>query len=246
MNKKGIKPSICFICLGLILIVAGLCSWFLVFGKDKSNTEKKETSTNTEKKSDVGPADHDGTRVLKNGRVTGYSLFNNEGILYVETDNGEEVELRFKEDELLEALNDYEDYIRVNITYTESGKDKFLGDYELINYKTGDQITGVHTEAELRTRLGLYNVGTYTEVFTLKTPLDNQGIGINDEGTFTFYELTFEKENGEEFRISLQIPEGDPRDYTFLQVGNKYNVTFEVTYDSFDYDIILKDATPIE
>jgi hypothetical protein len=246
MDKKGIKPSICFIGLGLLVIVAGICSWFLVFGKDKTNTGNKETSNNTEKSTNIGPKDQDGTRVLKNGKVTGYSLFNEEGILYVEVDD-QDLEIRFKEDDFLQILNNYEEYIRVNITYTEAGKEKYLGSYDLVNAKTGDLITGVKNEIELRNRLGLKNEGTYTEVLTLKTPLDNQGIGINDEGTYTFYELTFERENGEEFRISLKIPEGDTRDYSFLQVGESYNLTYEVKRDEFDdYETIFVDVTPIE
>ena len=238
-NKKGIKPSICLICLGLVLTIAGLCSWFLVSGKEKSNTE----SSNTE---NIGPKDHDGTRVLKNGKVNGYSLFNGEGILYVDVD-GQEIELKFKGENFLQTLGSYGDYVRVNITYNESGNDKYLGSYELVNAKTGDLITGVSDEHELRTRLGLLNEGTYTEISTLKTPLDNQGIGIDDIGTYTFFELTFERENGEEFRVSLRVREDDTKDYSYLQVGNKYNLTYEMKSDEFgDYDCIFIDATPVE
>ncbi len=244
MDKKGIKPSICLICLGLLIIVTGICSWFLVFGKD--NNENKESSNNTEKSANIGPKDQDGTRVLKNGEVTGYSLFNGQGILYVEVDN-QEFEINFKGDEFLPILSNYGEYVRVNITYTEAGKDKYLGSYDLVNAKTGNIITGVKDEVDLRNRLGLKNVGTYTELLTLRTPLDNQGTGIDDEGEYTFYELTFENESGEEFRISLQIREGDTRDYSFLQVGEKYNVTYEVKKDSFDeYDTLFVDVTPNE
>jgi hypothetical protein len=242
MDKKGIKPSICFICLGLVLIVAGVCTWFLVFGKDKTNTENKESNTST----NIGPKDQDGTRVLKNGKVTGYSMFNGEGILFVEVD-GQEIELKFKNDKFLEVLNSYEDYIRVNITYTESGNNKYLGDYDLVNAKTGDIITGVKDEIDLRNRLGLKNEGTYTEQLKLKTPLENQGIGIDDEGTYTYYLLTFEKDNGEDFKIILKIPEGETRDISFLEAGNMYNLTYEVRKDIVDeYETVFVDVTPIE
>ena len=125
----------------------------------------------------------------------------------------------------------------VNIYTTGEGENITIVNYELFNKSTNAKIEGIATEAELRTVLGMYNVGTYTAEFTL-VDIGMIGAGFNDDKNYTYRDYGFVDEKGIEYEMRFINP-GSNLDA--LVEGNKYTVTFEVTEGTFKYEFTIKE-----
>lgn len=151
-----------------------------------------------------------------------------------------------KDFEFFEILNDYKEYLIIDIYYVKEKTDFTFttSDYSIVDYKiylkkTNEEITNVKTEEELRKKLGFYNEGENTGVFELSESVGT-GVGYNDDDTsYTFSRYILIDLNNIEYIMDFVY-----NDYTEIPnnliVGNKYNVTFEVKKDEFGYDYFIK------
>ena len=137
--------------------------------------------------------------------------------------------------ELFKILDEYSDYIKLDIYYIQKGTEKTIVDYKLFLKENNEDISSVTTEEELRNKIGLYSVGVYTETFTL-SEIGMQGAGIKDDETYTYTNYTFVDSENMEYEMKY-IHSNDTLDLT---ENNKYNVTFEVIQDDFGYEFYIK------
>ena len=132
---------------------------------------------------------------------------------------------------LLKKLGHYRNYIKVDIYYTTQettlGSENIISKYKIYLRDTNEDITYIKTEEELRSKLGLYLLGTHTDTLTLTE--------INKFGIFhTTY--TFVDSQNNEYEMEFQ----NSNDALNLTEGNTYTVTFEVTESTFDYEFNIK------
>lgn len=150
--------------------------------------------------------------------------------------NSSEYVLNVNNSDLFTALGDYTDYIKLNIYYTEKGDEKTIVNYKMYLKSNNEEINNIKTENELRDKLGLYSVGTHTGAFTL-TKKGMPGIGYDNGTKYTYIDCTFVDDKGIEFEMEYTNPDNTVN----LVEGTKYNITFEVTEGTFEYDFKIKE-----
>lgn len=185
-----------------------------------NNTSKNETGT-----------------LLEDVSISGYDCMSSQCNVTIETSDGnsEDYVLGLNNSDLFNKLDYYKDYIKLNIYYTKKGNAKTIVNYKIYSKLTNEEIDSVNTESELRDKLGLYSIGTHTNTLTLKE-IGTTGFGINDDNSYTYTEYTFTDEKNIEYKMKYINDSSSPN----LNVGNKYNVTFEVTEGTFEYEFTIK------
>lgn len=164
--------------------------------------------------------------------ISGYSCIGDKCTISV-NENNEDIDYKLKtnNDDLLRVLNDYKDYINVNIYYSQSGENKFIVDFKIYSKLNNEEIDNTITENELRDKLGLYSEGTHTESLTL-VRIGNLGAGYNQGETYSYITYTFKNKLNTEYEMDQK----NPSNPNSLIVGNDYKVTFEVKKGTFDYE----------
>lgn len=177
-----------------------------------------------------------GSTLIENVIVNGYACYNSNCFLSID-ENGVTTDyaLGFN-NELMQKLVDYKEYIKLNIYYKQKDEDKIIVDYKLFLKSNEEDITNiVKNENELREKIGLYTLGVHTDTFTLKE-IGTAGGGFKDNVTYSYRDYTFINDKNIELEMSYINNDGD------LNVieGNKYTVTFEVTEGIFHYEYNIK------
>ena len=175
--------------------------------------------------------------LVENVYVNGYSCLGSKCSVTIENvdGNSEDYSLGIDNSDFFSKLGDYKDYIKLNIYYNQKGNDKTIVDYKIFLKSSDEDITSVKTENELRDKIGLYSIGTHTDSLTLKA-IGTTGFGYDNDNSYTYTEYTFVDDKNNEYEMKY-INNGDTLDLT---EGQKYNVTFEVSEGTFDYEFTIK------
>ena len=230
--------GIAFVVLFVMLIagVGGMVG--SLFNPDNWNitingTEINSNDTNNDTNNSTSTKD---TTLVEDVIVSGYSCFNSKCSVSIEESNNY-VDYIFGANniDLFKILDNYSDYVKVNIYYTQKGSEKTIIDYKIYLKSNNEEITSVKTEDELRSKIGLYSVGTHTESFTL-TEVGMTGVGFDDNTSYTYTNYTFIDSKNNEYEMKYMHPNGTIN----LVEGNKYTVTFEVVEDTFGYKFFVK------
>lgn len=217
MDKKMIIYIIIIIILAIVFV-------FLLLGRKSDEPTPEPTAT-------PEPAAVTGT-LLEDVKIGGYQCIDSKCSVSIGEDENEVYyDFGAKNIELFKKLNDYEDYLKVNIYYTKSDDKQTIVDYKIFIKATNEDISSVTNESKLREKLGLYALGNHTDMLTLKE-IGMPGVGSVGEETYTFNSYTFTDSNGNEYDMKYKNPP------TSLKVtaGTKYKVTFEVVEGTFDYE----------
>ncbi len=174
--------------------------------------------------------------LLENVTVNGYSCLNSKCTISIEDSKGTTTDyIMNSNDELFKALNDYKDYIKVNIYYTSNGSEKTISSYKIYLKSNNEDISSIKTEDELRSKIGLYSLGTHTDTFTLKE-IGTTGFGLSSDASYNYTSYTFVDSKNIEYEMKYINSNGTLK----LTEGNKYTVTFEVVEGTFDYEFNIK------
>ena len=175
--------------------------------------------------------------LVENVYVNGYSCLGAKCSVTIENvdGNSEVYSLGIDNSDFFSKLGDYKDYIKLNIYYNQKGNDKTIVDYKIFLKSNDEDITSVKTENELRDKIGLYSIGTHTDSLTLKS-IGTTGFGYDNDNSYTYTEYTFVDDKNNEYEMKY-INNNDTLDLT---EGQKYNVTFEVSEGTFDYEFTIK------
>ena len=167
--------------------------------------------------------------------VVGHTCINSKCTISIEDSNGNSTDyvLGINNSELINALGDYKDYIKLNIYYNKKGKENTIVNYKLFLKSNNEDISNVKDENELREKIGLYSIGTHTDTFTL-TKIGMTGFGMNDDETYSYTSYTFT--DSKNISYEMKYINSNVK----LAEGNQYNVTFEVTKGTFEYEFIIK------
>lgn len=150
--------------------------------------------------------------------------------------NSENYILDVQNQELIKILNDYAKYVKVNIYYIQKGYEKTIVDYKVLTKSNNEDISGVKNEEELRIKLGLYTLGTYTVDLTLKK-IGTLGAGSNENNeSYSYITYIFIDDNNIEYEMDYINPDNTLN----LVEGSKYNVTFDVVEGMFGYEYTIK------
>ena len=230
------KSNTGLIVIVLLLVVGALAvgGYFLFTGKE-DKTSTGDTVNKTEGTSNDNVVN--GT-LIEDVEISGHFCYGTDCSISLRLKDSKDYvyyEYNGQHLEFLTSLNNYEDYIKVNIYVTGEGENIEIVNYELFNRETNAKIDGVTTVPELRTLLGMYNVGTYTAELTL-VKIGRIGVGFGDT-EYTYRNYYFADEKGIEYEMRYINP-GSNLDA--LVEGNKYTVTFEVTEGTFDYEYTAK------
>jgi len=225
-KKKNIILPLIIIILGVGLLIFGAFNYFTGSkSNDKDFSEKKSK--------------HSGNEVLlEDVTVTGYMGIGDDYTFYVTKDEEEkEYKLDYGSRDIFVALNDYSENVKVDIYYVEEKENRVITKYVIYSRETNEDISDVKTVPELRTKLGLYNEGTYTEDLTLSDDVPLISFGSDEEGNnYTSYEYIFLKEDGSVLSLMYVVYEGEELPSDLFVKDQKYSVTFEVTEGVFDYE----------
>ncbi len=182
--------------------------------------------------------------LVKDVNVMGYLCVNSGCSISIEKEeNTTNYTLNKSNDELIKILSNYNDYVKLNIYYTQKNNKKTIIKYDVFLKSNNENISNVKSEDELRTKIGLYNKGIYTDTFTL-SEIGTPGFGMKDNESYSYvdYTLTDSKNNMYDMKYIIT----DDVDYNYLNSvlvkGNKYTVTFEVKKDTFGYEYYIKDT----
>ena len=175
--------------------------------------------------------------LVENVYVNGYSCLGAKCSVTIENvdGNSEDYSLGIDNSDFFSKLGDYKDYIKLNIYYNQKGNDKTIVDYKIFLKSSDEDITSVKNENELRDKIGLYSIGTHTDSLTLKA-IGTTGFGYDNDNSYTYTEYTFVDDKNNEYEMKY-INNNDTLDLT---EGQKYNVTFEVSEGTFDYEFTIK------
>lgn len=215
-----IIPIVMFIIIGIIMTIFSIGT---MFGQIIKLPNLKDWNTTV---------DTNNSTLVENVDITGYSCIDGKCIISI-NENNEDIDYNLKtnNDDLLRVLNDYKDYINVNIYYSQSGENKFIVDFKIYSKLNDEEIDNTITENELRDKLGLYSEGTHTESLTL-VRIGNLGVGYSQGETYSYITYTFKNKLNTEYEMNQKNP-SNPNN---LIVGNDYKVTFEVKKGTFDYE----------
>ncbi len=175
--------------------------------------------------------------LIENVIVSGYSCFGSECTISIEDSNGSTTNymMNANDGELFKTLGNYKDYIKVNIYYTSKGDEKTISNYKIYLKSNNEDISSIQTESELRDKIGLYSLGTHTDIFMLKK-VGTTGFEFKDDVSYTYTTYTFVDSKNIEYEMKYINSNGTLN----LAEGNQYTVTFEVTQGMFDYEFNIK------
>ena len=159
--------------------------------------------------------------------------------IYIEEENNQ-VEYIYDADnvELFKTLGNYSKYIKVNIYYTQENNKKIITNYKIFLRTNNEDISSIINEDELRDKIGLYNIGTHSDTFTL-TKIGSIGFGYKNDTAYTYINYTLVNNKNDEYKMTYIISNGVPK----LTEGNKYNVTFEAVKGSLGYEFNIISIT---
>lgn len=174
--------------------------------------------------------------LVEDVNIGGYSCFgSNCNFSINKSNNLTEYVFKANNIDLFKLLNDYTDYIKVDIYYIEKDNKKTIVNYKIFLKSNNEELTNIKNEKELRTKIGLYTIGTYTDSFTL-TKIGMMGAGFKDNTSYTYTDYTFVDSKNNEYEMTYI----HSSDNINLVEGNKYNITFEVVEDTFGYGFYIK------
>lgn len=242
-NKKKSNKGIIIIAVLLVAVLLVVVGFVLNGQEEKSSTEGPENNNGEVDKPAEKPNDNttvNGT-LIEDVTISGYMCMGEKCTISVRLkDEVNDVDYNYNGPnvELVKALSDYSAYVKVNIYVTGEGENITIVNYELFNRSTNAKIDGVTTEAELRTVLGMYNIGTHTAKFTL-VEIGTVGYGFGDnQESYTYRDYNLVDEKGFEYEMQYINP---GKELDALVEGNKYTVTFEVVKGTFDYEYTIKE-----
>ena len=234
LAELGIAFVVLFIMLiagigGMVGSLFNPDNWNITINGIEINNNDSDNGTNS------STSTKDAT-LVEDVTVSGYSCFGSKCNVSIE-ESGNYVDYVFGASniDLFNVLDNYADYVKVNIYYTKKGSDKTIVDYKIYLKSNNEEITSVKTEDELRSKIGLYSVGTHTESLTL-TEVGMTGAGFKDNTSYTYTDYTFVDSKNNEYEMKYIHTNGT----ISLVEGNKYTVTFEVVEDTFGYEFYIK------
>lgn len=181
------------------------------------------------------------TLLAKNVQINGYACITSKCNISISTNDSDDTVnylINSSDAKLLKKLNNYNDYLNINIYYVENGEERTIADYDLF-LKTGENISNIKTETELRDKLGLYNEGTYTASLTL-SEVGAIGTGVKDDITYSYIDYIFIDNKNTEYEMQYTLSDADNNSLNLIE-GNKYNITFKVVKGAFDYKYYITD-----
>lgn len=176
----------------------------------------------------------EGAELLEDIEFGGYMCM---GECIVYGPNGEEYAASSELADKIDIVGDYEEYTKLNAYYKDENGKKTLIKIEIYNETTNEDISNFKDENDLRTKLGLYSVGTHTATLTL-TSIGTPGFGFSDNESYTYMTYTFIDDKNTEYEMKDMIYTGENQ--LNLTEGTKYNVTFEVKEDTFGMEFEIK------
>ena len=214
-NEKSNNNKIVAIILAIIVLTA---LFFIV----KSFTSKGD---------DITEYDETNSTLVEDVAVSDYVCLSSNCTISIKYSDNEitKYEIKVKNIELLKSLDKYENDVKLNIYYINKEDKKVLVNYKLYLKSTGEDISGVKDENELREKLGLYTLGEHTDTFTYfkqSSPI----IGIDGDNN-NIYIFIDDKGDDYHMRYSGVLD---------LQLGDTYEVTFEVVEGSMEYEYFIK------
>lgn len=230
ITELGIALVVLFVMMlvgigGAIGEFLNLDNWNITVN-DSGNTNNENNNTNSKDK-----------KLIETVIVSGYTCLESRCNVSIDDSNGNSVdyELGVSNNDLFNELGDYKDYIKLDIYYTQKGKTKTIVDYRILLKSNSEDISSVKNVDELRNKIGLYLLGTHTDILTL-TEVGMTGFGYIDDQSYTYTSYTFVDNNNNEYEMKYINDNG----LSNLVEGNKYNVTFEVTEGMFNYEYTIK------
>lgn len=176
-----------------------------------------------------------GGKLLEDVSVSGYGCLGSNCNVTIDSpsNNSEEYILGINNTELFNKLGDYKDYIKLNIYYKTKGNTKTIVDYKIYLKSNNEDISSITSESELRDKIGLYSLGTHTDVLTL-TEIGEPGFGFKDGNSYTYTDYKFVDSKGVEYE--MKYTNGSLN----LVVGNNYTITFDVSEGTFGYEFTIQ------
>ena len=235
--KKSNNKMI-FIIGGIILVVAIAAVLFFVL---KPSSDKKTTDDTTKNDDEVSLKD---AKVYEDAHIYGTLCMSKTCTLSVGEDE-DSTEFKYtakktgkNDEDIIFSLGDYEDYIKLNLYYVEKGNEKTIVDYKIYSKTTNEELTNVETEEQLRDKLHLFKVGTYTEMLTLiEMGEEEQWFTVDDNDNAVSYkkiDFVFADSNNNKYEMEYK----NPKTGLNLVEGNQYSVSFDVVNDfGYEYNI---------
>jgi len=218
----------------IIMVIAGIGSvlsdlinldnWNITINGNKINNNAQNDNSNKN------------ATLVEDVAVKGYSCIGLECSVSIEKEN-ELTDYVFNANnvELFKLLGDYKDYVKIDIYYNENS----IVDYKVFLKSTNEEVTNVTNEDELRTKIGLYSLGTHTDIFTL-SKIGTTGVGIKDDESFTYANYVLTDSKNIEYEMKYIISDDSKNIMKNLVEENKYNITFEVVEETFGYEFYIK------
>ena len=224
IKQKSGSSSKLPILLLIIVVLAGVFVW--VLKKNKAPT--------------AAPTPAPSPTLAENVNITGHACIMADTISKCtisigDGENPDQYTLGVQNREVFLALSDYKDYVKVNIYYTQSGQEKNIVDYKIFLKSTNEDISSITTVSELRTKIGLYNEGEYSETLTL-LEIGTPGVGANGDETYTYNNYVFKDSNNNTYEMKYNNPPSNLK----LVEGNQYTVNFEVLKEETTYNFNIK------
>lgn len=159
--------------------------------------------------------------LIENVKVNGYGCL---GSLCTLSIGNESYSYNSNSFKILNIFNDYDEYVSLNLYYTQKDDTKTIVGYKLFLKSNNEDITNeIKSENDLRDKLGLYTAGIHTETLTFEE------ISFGDEYGFV-------DKNGTKLNMNY---ENAPSNLNLVE-GKEYNVTFEVAKKYFGYEYFIK------
>ncbi len=243
-NPKKSNNKILLIVVAILVIVGIAVAVLFLF--NKSSDDNKKESKDSSKDTSKDTVSLDDAKLLEDVTFSGYGCFNSKCSLSI-GDGDEITEFEYtakksKDDnDLLLSADDYEEYIKVNIYYTEKNNTKTIVDYKIFSKLTNEEIKNLKTEGELRNALGLPSIGNHSESLTLLSIGEaEEWYSFDDEDNpieYTIIEYKFSNSNNVTYSMKYKNPKEEDKN---LVVGNKYLVEFEVVKEtnSYEYNVL--------
>lgn len=224
----------------VLIVICLLINISLLFYIVKSNIENFFNSNNSTSAISDNTGNYSTSKkgtLLEDVIVTGHFCFGTSCTVTIESkENTEDYTLKANNIELFVSLDDYSEYVKLNIYYTKKGDEKTIVDYKIFTKSDMKEIVDIQTEADLRTKLGLYLIGTHTETFTL-TEIGTSGSGEEDDRKYDYVDYILTDANNTKYEMQYKDFDNTPLN---LVAGTEYNITFEVVEGTFGYEFYIK------
>lgn len=159
--------------------------------------------------------------LIENVKVNGYGCLGSLCSLSIGNESYSYNSNSFK---ILNIFNDYDEYVSLNLYYTQKDDTKTIVGYKLFLKSNNEDITNeIKSENDLRVKLGLYTAGIHTETLTFEE------ISFGDDYGFV-------DKNGTKLNMNY---ENAPSNLNLVE-GKEYNITFEVAKKYFGYEYFIK------